>query len=104
MKKLSTCGSAVAEAIGAFQDVQTHGALSAENVKGMYPGDGGRLEGEDRAQWEKDRKDIDFVVKSYATPIAWRARGRVYKVKQKFSSTTSHHQGKLYLLKESEDA
>lgn len=42
-----------------------------------------------------------FVVKSYATPIAWAIvynDGQVerYKVQQRFSVTTSKHQGRLY--------
>lgn len=41
--------------------------------------------------------EIAFVVLSYSTPIAWVLRdGTEIKISQKFSVTTSKHQGKLY--------
>lgn len=43
--------------------------------------------------------NIAYVVYSYNTPIAWvRKDGSVYRVEQRFSTTTSRHQGTLYLL------
>lgn len=55
---------------------------------------------------EKTRLRIDFeqnviqyIVLSYDTPIAWVTEdGWTYRVQQKFSQTTSKHQGLLYLL------
>lgn len=42
---------------------------------------------------------IAYVVWSYETPIAWvLTDGTVYRVAQKFSTTTSRHQGTLYML------
>lgn len=42
---------------------------------------------------------IVYVVFSYDTPIAWvRSDGTEYRVSQKFSQTTSKHQGRLYTL------
>jgi len=40
-----------------------------------------------------------YVVFSYSTPIAWwTERHGWHKVEQKFSPTTSKHQGRLYLV------
>lgn len=42
---------------------------------------------------------IAYLVMSYETPIAWETKtGLIYKVQQKFSQTTSKHQGMLYLF------
>ena len=42
---------------------------------------------------------ITYVVWSYQTPIAWvKSDGSVHKVSQRFSVTTSKHQGLLYML------
>lgn len=42
---------------------------------------------------------IAYVVWSYRTPIAWvLTDGTIYRVGQRFSPTTSKHQGKMYLL------
>lgn len=42
---------------------------------------------------------ITYVVYSYETPIAWvRADGHVHYVEQRFSPTTSKHQGMLYMM------
>lgn len=43
--------------------------------------------------------NITYVVYSYHTPIAWvRKDGSVYRVAQRFSTTTSRHQGVTYLM------
>lgn len=39
---------------------------------------------------------VDYVIMSYATPIAWRAGGEWTKSSTRYSSTTSQHQGRLY--------
>lgn len=50
-----------------------------------------------RIDW--DTSGIKYIVMSYDTPIAWENEyGFIHKVSQKFSMTTSHHQGLLYLL------
>ena len=87
---------ATADAIGQHKAFTTSGALMAthETWRGT-----GRLHGEDQAQWWADVNRITYVVYSYATPIAWvTSDGTVYKVKAKFSVTTSKHQGQLYWL------
>lgn len=46
---------------------------------------------------ESDR--IDYIVYSYATPIAWhRTDGTWHKVSHRFTATTNKHQGRLYLI------
>lgn len=46
-----------------------------------------------------ETRDIDYVVYSYATPIAWHHPENGWTVPAvKYSMTTSHHQGRLYLI------
>jgi len=98
--KLNT--NKASSAIANFQDFKTYGALSGDNVDGLseWRGDSGLLSGEDKEQFVADSDKIRYVVKSYSTPIAWYARGKWYKVKQKFSVATSKHQGQLYKINE----
>jgi len=42
--------------------------------------------------------ELDYVIFSYSTPIAYRANGEWYIPTTKYSVTTSKHQGKLYRL------
>lgn len=98
MKRLSSKSSEVAVAIGNREPFNTHGALCATAHK-VGPWDSGRLSGADLDQFREDMAKIVYVVWSYVTPIAWVTEdGTVYKVSQRFSVTTSQHQGKLYLL------
>lgn len=55
----------------------------------------GRLSGPDLDRWRADSEDgISYAVVSYSTPIWWETRdGRTHRVSQKFSVTTSRHQG-----------
>lgn len=103
MKRLTTRGIATAEAIRDREDFRTSGALMGESVSlGTY--DRGRLTGADLERFYLDCGQITYVVKSYATPIAWYVpptpteKGGWYKVGQKFSVTTTKHQGNLYLI------
>jgi hypothetical protein len=73
--------------------------FSAGALSGRQPVEGGlylhegRLEGADLAEFQRAKGWIDYVVLSYATPIAWHHRNGWYVVSQKFSVTTSKHQG-----------
>lgn len=96
--KLASHGYGVAVAIRDRVTFDTYGSLHAENVNGLGPWDSGRLEGPDHEKFREDMGKIDYVVYSYNTPIAWHADGHWHKVAQKFSVTTSKHQGKLYLI------
>lgn len=98
MKRISSKSRECAEAIGRREPFQTYGALCATDHK-VGPWDSGRLSGVDLDKFREDMAGIVYVVWSYATPIAWvHEDGSVYRVKQKFSVTTSQHQGKTYLL------
>ena len=58
----------------------------------------GRLNEDERRQFLSDcHYGIAYLVVSYGTPIAWvDFEGDVYKVKQRFSVTTSKHMSVLY--------
>lgn len=62
--------------------------------------DSGRLTGEDLERFNRDcLTGFSYIVTSYFTPIAWVTNtGEVYRVCQKFSVTTSKHQGTLWQL------
>lgn len=97
-KKISSRSRQVAEAIRDRKPFQTYGSLRGEEIVHPYV-DSGRLDQNETACLRADLSFIDYVVWSYGTPIAWHLRdGYWHKVAQKFSMTTSHHQGKLYLL------
>lgn len=108
MKRLSSSSREVAEAIRDRVPFMTHGALKAGGVVGTGSWDSGQLRGADLDQFRLDMDRIDYVVWSYSTPIAWHVTGpntdRWWKVTQKFSvTTTSKHQGKLYLIETGAD-
>lgn len=98
MRKLTTRGPVTAQAIADREDFTTHGALAGLNVSGLTSWDSGRLSGPDLEKFQADRATIDYVVTSYATPIAWHTPDGWHRVSQKFSVTTSHHQGVLYRI------
>lgn len=61
----------------------------------------GSLSGVDLAWAREDdaQGQVDYVVWSYSTPIAWHMAGGLWhRVGQTFSPTTSKHQGNLYLI------
>lgn len=75
---------------------RTSGALKGDAGQ---PATWGQLYGDDLERIKADRGRIRYHVMSYATPIAWVTDdGTVYRVKGKFSMTTSHHMGHLYAL------
>lgn len=98
MKKLASMSIAVAEAIRDREEFDTYGALRARKVaSGSY----GQLSGADLERFLSDflsDAGIEYIVYSYSTPIAWVSNGTPYRVKARFSVTTSKHQSKLYLL------
>lgn len=67
---------------------------------GLSPSmDAGELSGSDLAAFQTDASAIRYVVRSYDTPIAWKTlSGRWHIVRQRFSVTTSKHQGRLYMI------
>ena len=91
--------AALNSALTAHKPFSTSGALKATEVNGATRWDSGRLYGVDLDKFGEDLTQIVYIVWSYATPIAWVTRdGEVYRVKGRFSPTTSKHQGTLYLL------
>lgn len=99
MKRLTTRGPATAEAIRDAIPFTTSGALYAEVNTSTYIYSG-HLNGVEAEILRTDGLDgINYVVWSYSTPIAWRRTdGRWRVVAQRFSITTSKHQGNLYLI------
>lgn len=101
-KRVSTHGAgrdAMLEALRNREPFVTGGAFSATAPSHVSTLDSGRLSGEDFDRFREDAPTIDYIVWSYATPIAWVTRaGTVYRVKQRFSLTTTKHQGMLYTL------
>lgn len=87
----------------AREEFDANGTLTS--VYTLWP-QSGRLNESERAQlnkdsaWAREHGAALYVVYSYATPIAWvTIHGNaesVYRVSQKFSVTTSKHQGRLY--------
>lgn len=95
--KLTTRGREVAEAIRDRKVFTTHGALYSLDA-GVHYWCSGQLSGEDLEAFQRDVSKIDYTVFSYNTPIAWHTPEGWHRVSQRFSVTTSKHQGKLYLI------
>ena len=96
MAKISSRSLLCAQKIGAREPFETYGALYAKTGR---PYSHGWLTGADLDAYHRDHANITYVVISYNTPIAWvTSDGSVHRVAQKFSVTTSKHQGKTYLL------
>jgi hypothetical protein len=86
--------------IAAREDFETYGALRAgwTSRKGAYVYTG-YLRGYDAEVFDKHKWQIEYVVWSYSTPIAWWSEMYGWHlVRQTFSVTTSRHQGRLYLI------
>ena len=67
--------------------------LSGEYVDGLLPGeDAGALVNEDLDRFTADAPFIDYVVRSYRTPIYWVCYdGRDYVIEEAPSKTTAGH-------------
>lgn len=99
MPKINSRSREVAERIRDRVPFETYGALKATEETRVTAWDSGRLTGPDLDRFNLDLDSIRYVVWSYATPIAWWSETNGWhRVAQKFSMTTSHHQGKLYLM------
>lgn len=73
--------------------------FKGNNLVGVErPNYAGWLSGDERRLFIEQVADMDYVVYSYGTPIAWHTPTGWYKVAQKFSVTTSRHQGRLYKI------
>jgi len=99
--RLTTRSIRTAEHIRDRKAFTTSGSLSGRVLPdgGLGYWDSGRLRGPDEDRFRQDCGGITYVVWSYATPIAWYTEGRGWHVvEQKFSLTTTKHQGNLYLI------
>jgi hypothetical protein len=103
VQRLTTCGIRTATAIRDRESFTTYGALSGRTVPdgGLGPGIAYNswLNGDEKQQWYTDCYSIDYVVFSYATPIAWHTPNGWHVVAQKFSPTTGKHQSNLYMIR-----
>ena len=86
------------QAVRAIADRMTFnaGALNASRIYLGLQGGEGIMSGEAYEQWRADclADRIAYVVRSYATPIAWFTVDRGWIVPaDKYSVTTSRHQG-----------
>lgn len=91
-QKISSRDRAMPEMIRDRVSFETYGALSAGGRSGS-----GVLNNREADIFHAQKPS--YVVYSYATPIAWWSEEHGwYVVSQKFSVTTSKHQGKLYLI------
>lgn len=100
MGKISSRSQQVAQFIRDRKPFETYGALKAttESGHGGLYWQSGRLAGDDLQTFNEQYGAIDYIVWSYATPIAWHTANGWHRVSQKFSVTTSKHQGNLYLI------
>lgn len=73
-------------------------SFQGSSFAGIYSSGPGWLGGSDRERFNDDEPFIDYVVVSYATPIAWHVRsadnkyGRWVMPATKYSVTTTRHQ------------
>lgn len=98
MIKLTTRGPKAAQAIADRVPFKTSGALRAVTRGDDGFWNTGRLSEAEYDLYHTTVDTMDYVVFSYNTPIAWHSAAGWHKVDQKFSPTTSHHQGHLYLI------
>jgi hypothetical protein len=95
MTRYSINGGAYAKDAIAGKPFTTSGSLRGVD----YATAAGILHGHALRTYNADRSEIDYVIQSYSTPIAWRTRdGQWTKVVDSFSVTTAKHQGSLYRI------
>jgi hypothetical protein len=100
MPRISSRGREVAEYIRDRKAFTTSGALKAtvHGERGAHEGSG-HLNAEEQKRFYAESSSIRYIVWSYATPIAWWSEEHGWRiVDQRFSVTTSKHQGLLYLI------
>lgn len=82
------------QATDAIKEQEDFRASALSGKWEAYGVDGGRLDPQELAQLRHAQgKGGLYIVYSYGTPIAWRDLEGWYIVGQKFSCTTSRHQG-----------
>ena len=78
--------------IATGQDFKASALSGINAITSGLQGAYGRLDPEEFARFKAVEVQVDYVVYSYGTPIAWRTAEGWYVVEQKFSVTTSKHQ------------
>jgi hypothetical protein len=102
MRRFSTNNTdAIAAAVKDREPFQTHGALSGA----LYVTSYGRLPGDWRRTLQAREHLVDYLISSYATPIAWHDKEAGWVMpEERYSTTTSRHQSRaafaLYLAGE----
>ena len=76
------------DVIAKGEQFKTHGALRSITTRSTL----GRLPRE----YHTSVSSADYVIYSYATPIAWREEGQWITPDVKYSATTSRHQSKVF--------
>jgi bisphosphoglycerate-dependent phosphoglycerate mutase len=78
----------------AMHYIETRQEFRASALEGRaYGVSNGRLNETETARYNQDLNAVMYWVYSYSTPIAWYTKEGWYCVAQKFSMTTSKHQG-----------
>ena len=96
MKRITTHDAS--EYIERLEEFGTHGSLRGAKMDGFVYS--GRMPSEWAARLHDDAHRIDYVVTSYATPIAWHlVTGEWIVPDTKYSVTTSKHQGQLWRIR-----
>jgi hypothetical protein len=108
VKKISSRSRDLPDTIARREDFQTYGALRGGWVEPSRYIYAGELRGYDAEVFSRDMYRIRYIVWSYSTPIAWWVAdtddknmprvGHWHIVRQRFSVTTSRHQGTLYRI------
>jgi hypothetical protein len=94
--RLTTRGAATAKAIADRTPFTTSGSMfgTRETWHGT-----GMLPHWWLQTWYEEVNHIDYVVYSYATPIAWHTPNGWTVPDARYSITTTKHQGNLYLVR-----
>lgn len=99
MSKISGRDRKVPELLRDRIPFDTYGSFRATVSHGLTSWQSGILSGYDLEVFKRDMAGIRYVVWSYSTPIAWWSEEYGWHVvRQRFSVTTSKHQGRLYLI------
>lgn len=104
MRTFPTNSWRASEALALRMPYKTHGAMQA--VDGYFLPFGHRLPEQWAEQYRRDGAHrIIYTVLSYATPIAWVLEsGEIRIPDEKYSVTTTAHQGHLYALTQPADS
>lgn len=89
-----------ASTLASLTPFQTGGALEGRDSHGWWSGRG-YLRGHALRAFSRDRDNMDYVIYSYGTPIAWHMKnGEWVRVINRFSPTTGKHQSALNFPKD----